>query len=224
MRSRIHLALIEMVFLVFMFPAAASAPAKLDRIFTKAADRAQVHRVITAIGHSMTAYFWVQTLVSLLISALALVTMVAIGLPNALYWAVLIFFLNFIPIIGAGIAVALPTLFAALQLDNPALVAATAFGLSFWPLIIGNFIQPNMTGKSVNLSPLVVLIALGFWATLWGLVGAFLAIPLTVMIMIVLAQFSQTRPLAILMSGNAEPLGVEAAAGPLARADATAPA
>jgi predicted PurR-regulated permease PerM len=62
-----------------------------------------------------------------------------------------------------------------------------------------------MTGESLNLSAVVVLLALAIWGTLWGIVGAFLAAPITVMLMIVLAQFPTTRWIAILLSADGKP-------------------
>ena len=72
--------------------------------------------------------------------------------------------------------------------------------------MIGNFVQPRMTGESLNLSAVVVLLALSIWGLIWGIVGAFLAAPLTVMIMIVLAQFPSTRWIAILLSADGKPV------------------
>ena len=62
-----------------------------------------------------------------------------------------------------------------------------------------------MMGDSLNLSALVVLIALALWGSIWGITGAFLAAPLTVMIMIIVNQFPATRWMAILMSADGRP-------------------
>jgi predicted PurR-regulated permease PerM len=62
-----------------------------------------------------------------------------------------------------------------------------------------------MTGDSLNLSAVVVLLALAIWGAIWGIAGAFLAAPLTVMLMIVLAQFPSTRWIAILLSADGKP-------------------
>ena len=79
------------------------------------------------------------------------------------------------------------------------------FGVSIWQFLIGNFIQPRMTSDSLNLSAVVMLLALSVWSAIWGLTGAFLAAPLTVMLMIVLAQFHDTRWIAILLSADGKP-------------------
>ena len=82
------------------------------------------------------------------------------------------------------------------------MILAITQGIQF---VVGNIIQPRMTGDSLNLSVLMVFLSLAFWGKIWGGSGMFLAVPLTVMIMIIFAQFKQTRALAILMSANGRP-------------------
>lgn len=65
-----------------------------------------------------------------------------------------------------------------------------------------NFIEPRLTAHAVDLNPLVVLVALAFWALCWGVVGMVLAVPLTVMVKIVCENVALTRPLARLMAGE----------------------
>jgi predicted PurR-regulated permease PerM len=194
-----------LIYLGFIFAAAAQFPHKLDMIFSYSKDRELARQVFTAIRQSVEKYLWVQTITSLIISALTYATLIWVGLPNALFWAFLIFFLNYIPTIGSLIAVVLPTLFALVYFEPLEPVALTALGVGAWQFLIGNFIQPRMTGDTLNLSAVVVLLALAIWGALWGIAGAFLAAPLTVMIMTVLAQFRQTRWLAILLSGDGRP-------------------
>jgi len=133
------------------------------------------------------------------------VGMTALGLDNALFWALVIFVLNYIPIVGGLAAVLLPVLFAVVQFDSAGRIAALAgilFGAQF---VIGNTIQPKMMGDSMNLSALVVILALSVWSALWGGVGAFLSAPLTVIIMIILAQFPTTRWIAVILSADGNP-------------------
>jgi predicted PurR-regulated permease PerM len=169
--------------------------------------------VFTAIRTSVEKYLWVQTLASLVISALTYATLLWIGLPNAMFWAFLIFFLNYIPTIGSLIAVALPTLFALVHFEPLEMVALTALGVGAWQFLIGNFLQPRMTGESLNLSAVVVLLALAIWGSLWGMAGAFLAAPITVILMTVLAQFKRTRWIAILLSSDGRPPSYGAGGG-----------
>ena len=66
--------------------------------------------------------------------------------------------------------------------------------------MINNFIEPTLTARAVDLSPLVVLVALSFWSLSWGLTGMVLAVPLTVMLKIIWENVPITRPLARLMA------------------------
>ena len=77
---------------------------------------------------------------------------------------------------------------------------AVGFGLTAIAQLMGNIVEPNVMGESLNLSPLTVIMALIFWGTLWGVTGAFLCVPLTVILVIILSNFEATRWVAILLS------------------------
>jgi len=138
-------------------------------------------------------------------TVISYVGMTALGLDNALFWALVIFVLNYIPIVGGLLAVLFPVLFAIVQFDSLGQVGLLALILFGAQTIIGNTIQPKMMGDSMNLSALVVILALSVWGALWGGVGAFLSAPLTVIIMIILAQFPTTRWIAVLLSADGNP-------------------
>ena len=92
----------------------------------------------------------------------------------------------------AGLACA-----AALAPGRALLVAA---GIGLFQVIVAYVVEPRFVGRSLNLSPLIVILSLVFWWALWGVPGMFLCVPIMVSLMILCAQFPQTRPLAIPMS------------------------
>jgi predicted PurR-regulated permease PerM len=194
-----------LLYLAFLFPAAGALSQKLDYIFGGGQEREQARLVIEHIRDSMEQYLWVQTVISLIITALTYATLLIGGVQNALFWSFVIFFLNYIPTIGSIVAVVAVAAVALVQFSSLPHVAAVTIATSAWQFLIGNFIQPRMTGKSLNLSSLIVLLALAIWGAMWGIAGAFLAAPLTVMLMIVLAQFPKTRWIAILLSADGKP-------------------
>jgi AI-2 transport protein TqsA len=198
-----------LIFTGFMFSAGGTMGRRLTQIFRDKEDRLHAMEVLTSIRASIDRYLYVQTVISLIISSLTYATLVLIGLDNAIFWSFVIFFLNFIPTIGSIVAVALPTAFALVQFPDLTRILFVAGGVGFWQFAIGNFLQPRMTGESLNLSAVVVLLALSMWGAVWGIAGAFLAAPLTVMIMIVCAQFRSTYWIAVLLSANARPTRVE---------------
>ena len=68
--------------------------------------------------------------------------------------------------------------------------------------LIGNIIETRLMGRSLNLSALVVLFSLALWGSIWGVVGMFLCVPITVILMIIFSNFEKTRPIAVLLSSN----------------------
>ncbi len=193
------------LYVVFLFTAQSSFPKKMDDLFPNVEKRQQAAKVGERIRQSIEKYLGVQTIISIMQTIISYIAMAALGLDNALFWALVIFILNYIPIIGGLAAVILPCLFALVEFDSGgriALLAGLLFGAQF---VIGNTIQPKMMGDSMNLSALVVVLSLTLWSALWGGVGAFLSAPLTVIIMIILAQFPTTRWMAVLLSADGQP-------------------
>ncbi|MEP1231553.1 MAG: AI-2E family transporter [Litorimonas sp.] len=193
------------LYVAFLFAAQSSFPKKLDDLFPDPVRRMQAAKVGERIRSSIEKYIGVQTIISLLQTVISYIGMTVLGLDNALFWALVIFILNYIPIIGGLAAVALPCIFALVEFDSMGRVAILAGVLFGAQTVIGNTIQPKMMGDSMNLSALVVVLSLSLWGALWGGVGAFLSAPLTVIIMIILAQFPTTRWIAVLLSADGEP-------------------
>jgi len=135
---------------------------------------------------------------------LAYFLMRIVGLDFAEFWALLLFILHFIPTIGIVVAVILPTLMAAVQFDNLGPCLVIGIGITAIAQLMGNIVEPNVMGETLNLSPLTVIIALIVWGSLWGIVGAFLCVPLTVILVIILSNFRSTRWVSILLSKTGE--------------------
>jgi predicted PurR-regulated permease PerM len=203
------------IYVAFLIVSAGAFSQQLDEIFKRPTDRTKARLIGQEIRRTMEHYLWVQTALSIISASLTYVTLLVVGLDNALFWAFVIFVLNYIPTVGSIIATILPTLFAVVQPlsawpgwmpDDSLLCAMIVFlGVSVWQFLIGNFVAPRMQAASLNLSPLVVLLSLAVWGALWGPAGMFLSAPLTVMVMIVLAQVPGARWIAVLLSANGNP-------------------
>ena len=108
--------------------------------------------------------------------------------------------LNYVPYIGSFLSVFLPAVFAILQFGNLNSVLAVMVPLSIVQFANGNFLDPYLMGNSLNLSPFVILVSLTVWSALWGIPGAFLAVPMTAVMVMIFAEFPGTRPFAVLLS------------------------
>ena len=205
-----------LIYIAFLMAAQSAWPGKLDRIFRNSDRRQQVREIGDASRRGIEIYLWTQTVISALITVLTYASLVALGVENALFLSALIFVLNYIPTIGSIVASLVPPLFAVVQPELPAWVpgedpqntliyTTIVFAIvSFWQFAIGNFVQPRMMGQSLNLSALVVLLALAIWGAIWGIPGMFLSAPLTVVMMVLFAQSKSTRWIAILLSADGD--------------------
>lgn len=176
------------LFLVFLFMGRSSANEKTT--------------LVSSIEKQISYYLLVKIFVSLLAALTTWLILTVTGTELAGMFAVLTFVLNFIPNIGPFIAtlLPLPVLFLQYGLDWH-MVAAVCL-LSAAHFVIGNVLETRWLGKGMDLSPLVVIASLIFWALVWGVFGALLAVPLTSIIKMILERSQPTQPFADLLAGR----------------------
>ncbi len=141
-------------------------------------------------------YLIVKIAVSVLAATLTWVVLTTVKAELAMMLAVLTFILNFIPNIGPFIATLapLPVLFLQYGFDwQMVLVLALLTAVHF---VVGNILETRWLGKGMSLDPIVVVASLIFWALVWGVMGALLAVPLTAIIKMILEQHETTQPIA----------------------------
>lgn len=200
--SVVSVAGLILIYTLFLFVEQAHFRRKLAEVFHGDGQEARVHAVLQRIDREIRIYIRIKTTLATLTSALAYAVMSSVGVDFAGFWAVLVFFFYFIPTVGSILAIVAPALLTLVQFDNltPFLIVLLVFGSI--QVVTANVIEPAIMGRSLNLSPLVVIVSLVVWGTMWGVVGMFLCVPIMVVAMIVLAQFETTRPVAVLLSAD----------------------
>jgi predicted PurR-regulated permease PerM len=175
---------------------------KLANLSDDPARVARIRQVIEAINRRIGSYLALKTLLSLLLGVASYVVMRLFGLEFAALWAVLITLLNFVPYVGSVLGVVFPVLMAVVQFGDLGTILTLLASLTALQFAIGNFLDPYVMGNSLNLSPFAILVSLAVWSELWGVPGAFLAVPIMAILTIVLSQFPGTRPIAVLLSSD----------------------
>jgi predicted PurR-regulated permease PerM len=148
--------------------------------------RLRTLKIMNDIEHNLTGYLSIVTIINVAIGFCGGFAAWVTGLPDPVAWAVLAFILNFIPYIGALIMEA--ALFVVGLVTFPTLTHALIAPLLFLALatLEGHFITPSVMGHRLTLNPLTVFLSLVFWTWLWGPVGAFLAVPLLIVGLVVI--------------------------------------
>ncbi len=160
-------------------------------------------RLLVQIEEQVRKYLVMKTIISFFTGLLFGMVLWFFGVPLAIVFGLLAFLLNFIPNIGPLIASVLPVPFLVLNSEIPPATAITCFVLiSAIQFVSGNVIETKLMGKSFDVNPVFLLMALMFFGLIWGIVGMFLATPIVSCIKIVLNQSKAGRPFADLMAGR----------------------
>ena len=155
------------------------------------------------IRSSIEQYLGAKVVLSLAVGALTWLILNLLGVQLALVFGLLAFVLNFIPNVGPIVATFLPL---------PVVLLAPDFGLGTAALaillpgavhvVVGHLLEPRIMGHSLDLDPVVVLLALMLAGVVWGPMGMLLATPMTAVARILLERVELTRPVAAVMAGR----------------------
>jgi predicted PurR-regulated permease PerM len=196
--SKIILVLIYVIFMIFEFPFIKN---KINYIFLgHESQKQQTQNVLSYVVRDVNAYFRIKTLASIMTAVLCYVILIAFNIDFPLFWALIVFLLNFIPTIGSIIAVLFPSVLALLQFGSLGKFAAVLILLIAVQLFVGNFVEPRIAGRVLNISPLVIILALVCAGALWGIVGMIISVPVVIFIKIVAEQFPMTKLVSVLLS------------------------
>lgn len=188
------------IYVLFVFFEESNFQKKLKLIFN---DEEQYSKISTTLGKieaSVSDYLGVKTLLSLLTGLLSYAVLAIIGVDSAVFWAFLIFLLNYIPTVGSLLATTFPVIFCLLQFGDFTNALLVLLFVGAIQVLVGNILEPKLMGNSLNISSLIAIVALTLWGIIWGVMGMVLSIPITVIIIIVLSQFEKTKPIAVMLS------------------------
>ena len=194
---------IGLTLLIFVYMLA-SAPTFAKQLRRGLRDNTSLLEQFQDFAHSTTSYLAIKSWVGALTAICQIILMWVIGVNFAVLWGVLSFLFNFVPNIGFYIALIPPVL---LTLLNQGLWQAVILGVGY--ALINNFfdivVAPRFLAKGLDLSVLVTFLAVIIWTWILGPIGAFMALPLTVMVKkLVLEPFPQTQLVASLLGSGDE--------------------
>ena len=155
------------------------------------------------INHQVRSYLALKTVISIFTGIAFGVALRLFGVPMAFTFGVLAFLLNFVPNIGPLVASLLPIPLIILDPTGGVTWMAAAISVTCAiQLISGNVVEPKIMGDSSDLHPVTILVALMFWGMMWGIIGMFLATPITAALKIMLERIESTQGIAQLMAGR----------------------
>ncbi len=194
------LLIVSVLYVVFLLIELDTVPRKLANLSQDPAAVARVQKIITSVNERIGTYLALKTFLCVLTGVLSWLAMAWVGLELASFFAILIALVNYIPYLGSFLGVFVPVSFGLLQFGFSSELLFLLVVLAAVQFTIGSVLDPWLMANSLNLSPFAILASLAAWSALWGIAGAFLAVPLTACIVMVMAESKGTRPLAVLLS------------------------
>jgi len=176
---------------------------KIDRLADDPERARQIKQALHDITEGIRRYLWIKTLLSIFTAGLSYAVLKLLAVDFAETWALLIFLLNYIPSIGSVLGVAFPALLALIQFDTLWQFLIIAIVLAGVQFAIGNVLEPRLMGRSLNLSPFVIIASIAFWGMIWGVVGAFLSVPMTTAFAIICSHSQSLQWIATLLLADA---------------------
>lgn len=189
-----------LIYVLFLLLEESVLEHKLNALYSDEKRKKKIVALFQKMDHSISKYLTLKTIVSLITGFLSYIALLIIGVDAPIFWAILIFVLNYVPTIGSLIATLFPAAFAVVQFGEFGPMFMVLISVGVIQVIVGNIVEPKIMGDSLNISSLVVILSLTIWGALWGVMGMILSVPITVIMIVVFEEIPQLRNVAILLS------------------------
>ncbi|MDG1536823.1 MAG: AI-2E family transporter [Candidatus Thalassarchaeaceae archaeon] len=187
------------IFLIFIIVEAETLPRRLEAAYPEEIGR--FTDIVSNAGDGINTYVVTKATVAFGQAILVALLLWYMNIPGWFMWASITFMLDFVPYVGAPLSFIPPAILSFI-LHDP-LTALLILGALFGNQVAwGQFVEPQLAGQRLDMSPIVLLILVAFWGWAWGIMGMILGVPLAVIMKLVLESDPRTRPIAMLLSLN----------------------
>jgi predicted PurR-regulated permease PerM len=171
--------------MVFFLVGQGALRAQFIAMFSVRESKLRALKILNDIEHNLTGYLTVVTMINAALGAIVAIGAWLLGFPSPVIFGVVAAVLNYVPYVGPAVMVV--ALFGVGLITFPSLGHALIAPLAFVTLTTaeGHFITPTIVGRRLTLNPLLVFLALAFWTWMWGPIGAFLAVPISIIGLVV---------------------------------------
>lgn len=179
------------------------APSADRRVLWVSDGRAEVLERMRRTGERLRSYLVARAVLGFAAAVADTVALVLLGIPSAFLWGVVAFLFGFVPNVGFVLAL-IPPAALGLVVGGPGTAILVILAYAVINVVVDYVLQPQYIGSSVDLSPVVVTLSIVLWTIVLGPMGALLAVPLTIVMAALAASFHDSRPLARLLTQNAD--------------------
>jgi len=193
--------LIVIIFIAYMLTGRRGINQKIKTAFQPEQSQ-RILLILDNVVGQVQKYLGAKTISSFITGVISIIIFYFFGLDFAIFWGFIIFIFNYIPNIGSIVASLLPVLFSLLQIGSLSTAIWLTFSMGILQFTVGNILEPRIMGRTLNLSPMIVILSLIFWGYIWGVAGMILAVPILATITIVFENFESLRFLSVFFRGK----------------------
>lgn len=197
--------LVTLVLALFLLASGDMFYVKLIDAFPRFGDKKRAMRIVYGIERSVSRYLTVVTGINLVLAVVIGLGMWAIGMPQPLVWAVMSFFVNFLPYIGPLFGAGLAAAVAIVHFDHLGQAALAPIIYVTATSIEGQFVTPVILGRQLELNTVSVFVMVIFWGWLWGIAGALMAVPFLVCLKVICDNVDSLRTLGNFLGAESTP-------------------
>jgi predicted PurR-regulated permease PerM len=183
----------------FLLAAAPIFRRKLAMVLPGRAERGQVEEVMREIELHMSRYLWLSTVINAIVGLLTWAMLALLGFPNAALWGAVAGILNYIPYVGALATLGVIAFAGIVSFPGMNQALAGAAGFFVINMLESNLITPLFLGRKLPLNAAALFLGLMFFGWMWGVTGAVLAVPLTVMVQVVCSRIPAVHSFAVFL-------------------------
>jgi len=204
--SIVSVTLVTLVLALFLLASGDMFYVKIIDAFPRFGDKKRALRIVYGIQRSLSRYLTVVTGINLVLAVVIGLGMWAIGMPQPVVWAVLSFFVNFLPYIGPLLGAGLAAAVAIVSFDHLGQAALAPIVYLTATSIEGQFVTPVILGRRLELNTVSVFVMVVFWGWLWGIAGALMAVPFLVCLKVICDNVEALHTLGSFLGEQAAPV------------------
>jgi len=200
--------ILVVVYLGFLLASRRTFHQKVARLFTSDKSREHAERIFQRVRSGTESYIGLQAFKGVLLGTVFFAIIRLFGLSNAMFLGFVVFLASFIPILGPAAAVLAPVVLGLAQYGLDWRAVLMFICLQATVIAIDSVLLPRLQGERLNVDPVVVLVSLGFWSLIFGIIGALFSTILTVVVIAIASETPRLKWLAIVLSKRGEAVAV----------------
>lgn len=193
---------VTFVLLFFLLASGEMMKEKLVRVSPRFQDKKRAVAIWRQVEREVSNYLFSITVINIGFGFTVGAGLYLVGMPNAVLWGAMAILLNYIPYLGALVGIAILGVIGIVTFDELSYAALGPAVYAAANIIESQFVTPGILGRRLTMNPVIIFLAVAFWAWIWGVPGALMAVPILVVVKVLCDHIDSLAGLGEALSGR----------------------